>query len=69
MKVDLRTERLNRGMSAEAMAAAIGVKPHVVRYVEKTGARPHPANALAIANYFGLTVTEMWPGDEEPAAA
>ena len=68
MKIDLRADRLNRGLSAEEMAKKIGVKPHVLRYVEKTGNRPLPSNAFKIARFYGVSVTDMWPEDErEPA--
>lgn len=64
-------ERLNRGMSAEAIATEIGIPPHVYRHTEK-GGRPTPANALKIATFFGKTVTEIWPPEpqegEEAAA-
>lgn len=60
-------ERLNRGMSAEAIAAEIGIAPHVYRHTEK-GGRPTPANRLKIATYFGKSVTDIWPPDEQEAA-
>lgn len=69
--IDIRAERLNRGLSIVDLAALIGVPEHVIRHTEK-GGRPQPANALRIASFFGLTVTEMWPlpdPDDERAAA
>lgn len=58
---DLRTHRINAGLSAEAMAAEIGISPHVYRYIERTGACPRPATAKQIADWAGWTVLELWP--------
>lgn len=64
--IDFLAERLNRGMSAEAIAGEIGIPPHVYRHTEK-GGRPTPANALKIASFFDRKVTEIWPPDPQPA--
>jgi transcriptional regulator with XRE-family HTH domain len=56
----LRAERLNRGLSVAAFARAVGVPEHVVRHAEK-GGTPLPANALRIATYLGVMVTDLWP--------
>lgn len=64
--IDLRVERLNRGLSVEQFAKELDVAPHVLRHAE-TGGRPRPANALKIASYFGETVTAMWPLPEAEA--
>lgn len=69
MKVDIYTDRINRGLSRAALAAEIGVSDDVVRQLEKTGRRPQPANALKIAAHYGLTVLEMWPEDDVIGAA
>lgn len=61
MKVDLRTYRLNKGLSAQKLADEIGVSIDVIYHLERRGNRPQPANALAVASHFGLTVEQMWP--------
>jgi ribosome-binding protein aMBF1 (putative translation factor) len=68
MKVDIYADRVNRGLSQEQLAAEIGVSVDVVRNLEATGNRPRPSNALAVATFYGTTVTDMWPGTVEAAA-
>lgn len=71
MTVDLRVERLRRGKSIAQMAEEIGVTPRVLLAAER-GARPHPQNALKIADAFGVDVLDQWPvgdGDHDPVAA
>lgn len=58
--VDLRTARLDRGMSLAQMAREIGVTERVLGAAEN-GAVPRPSNALKIATYFGFRVTDQWP--------
>lgn len=68
-RIDLVAERLNRGMSRRQMAKEIGVSEAVLRSAEQ-GGHPHPSNALKIASYYGVLVTNIWPVEnEEPAAA
>lgn len=66
--MNLRAERLNRGLSVAALAREIRVPDHVIRHAEK-GGTPQPANALRIADYFGVMVTDLWPLDIEDVAA
>jgi transcriptional regulator with XRE-family HTH domain len=66
--VDLRAERLNRGKSVREFAAQLGVTERVLKAAE-AGATPRPANALKIADFFGLKVTQMWPDLLEREAA
>lgn len=60
MKLDLRIDRLNRGKDIRAMAAEIGVPDHVYRRVEKTGQMPSEENAKTIADFYGMTVADLW---------
>lgn len=53
--------RVNRGLSIAQLAKETGVPEHVIRYTERTGARPRPDSALRIASYFSLRVTDIWP--------
>lgn len=69
MNVNVREDRLNRGLSQQQLADVIGVSVDVIRNIEATGARPRPDNARAVAAHYGSTVTEMWPIEREAAAA
>lgn len=66
----LRGERMNRGKSLREAAKEIG-KPVTVDILSRaeSGARPHPGAAKAIADFYELQVTDIWPVDEEVAAA
>ena len=66
--VDFRAHRLNCGLPIRAMAAEAGVAPHVWRYMENGGI-PQPASRKAVADYFGLKVTDIWPLDDDERAA
>lgn len=63
--VNLQAERLNRGLSVKAAASQINVPWWVLRDAEQ-GARPRPENAKAIADFYGVLVTDIWPV-EQPA--
>jgi len=67
MTANLREKRLLRGRSIRAMAAEIGVTPRVLQGAEG-GVTPRPANALKIAQAYGLDVLAQWP-DESTVAA
>lgn len=68
MRVDFRAERLNRGLTVEQMAEAVGVSPGAWFRAEQGSARPNPGNAKAIADFFGHKVTDLWPLDDKAAA-
>jgi predicted transcriptional regulator len=65
--MNLKAERLDRGLSVLALAREVGVPDHVIRHAEK-GGHPTPANALKIANFFGSRVTDIWPPEPRAAA-
>lgn len=67
MKVDIHTDRINRGLSQQQLADQIGVSVDVIRNLEDSGARPRPANARAVAAFYSLSVTDMWPLAREAA--
>lgn len=64
---DLRKARLNRGFSRRGLADAIEVPENTLRRFEK-GHGASPANALKIATWLGVEVTDLAPFDEEQAA-
>ena len=67
MTFDFKAERLNRGLSLDALAAETGVAKSTLARVEKGGPQPNPANAKAIADYYGVAVTDLWPVEERVA--
>lgn len=64
--LDLAAERLNRGLSASAAAAQIGVTQRVLLGAEQ-GRQPRPKHAKLIADFYGVHVTDIWPTHREAA--
>lgn len=56
---DLRTERINRGLSIRAFARRIGVHPRVIQNAEEGGI-PQPRHAKLIADFLGYEVSDVW---------
>lgn len=70
MMIDLRSQRLNRGLSISGASKEIGVTRDTLRRAEEGGPRPHPRNAFKIASFYGYRVTDIWPvEDPEDVAA
>lgn len=65
--MNLTERRLRLGWSIARMAVEADVPEHVIRYSEKTGARPRPENALRIADCLGTDVLDLWPIESEAA--
>lgn len=66
--VDLKAERLNRGLSLVDAATEMEVDRDAIRRAEEGIGRPHPRNALKIADYYGYRVTDIWPVEPVEAA-
>lgn len=69
--MNLRAERLNRGLSPADAAAAIGVSRGTLVRAER-GLMPQASQAKSIADFYGVLVTDLWPveprnGDREAA--
>ena len=64
-EIDLQAERLNRGLSQEAIADEIGVSRRIWQRAE-SGLGVSPRNAFTIASYFDAKVTELWEPDPDP---
>lgn len=64
--VDLRAERVNRGLSQAEAARKMQIDPDALARAERGVGTPHPRNALAIAGFYGYQVTDVWPLDREP---
>lgn len=60
--MNIRAERMNRGLSVEEVCDAVEVLPATYRYYERTGGQPRDtAVAKRIADYYGVRVTDLWP--------
>jgi transcriptional regulator with XRE-family HTH domain len=68
MMFDLRTARLNRGLSIRQAARETGVAEPTIRRLE-AGEGAHPANAKKVADYFGVQVVDLLPPEQTGAAA
>jgi transcriptional regulator with XRE-family HTH domain len=68
--MNLRDERLNRGLSSRAAAEEIGVSQAVLLRAE-SGEGVRPVHAKRIADYYGVKVTDLWPfdADDDPVEA
>ena len=72
-QINLRAERLDRGMSLDDAADKIGVPKNVLLGAETRKSTPRPASAFKIASFYGYKVTEVWTvgdfsGEKELAA-
>jgi DNA-binding XRE family transcriptional regulator len=64
--MNIRAERLNRGMSTRSAALAIGIARQTLEDLETGDRTPHPATAKKIADFYGVKVTDIWPVDPTP---
>lgn len=67
--VDLRRERINRGLSLEAAAERMRVSRDTLDRAERGVTYPRASTAYRIASFYGLQVTDVWPLDSEVPAA
>lgn len=67
LAVDLKAERLNRGLSAGEAAEVIGIQKNILLRAEAGEGMPHPRNAKKVADFYGYKVTEVWPLEEAAA--
>lgn len=65
--VNLKAERLNRGLTREALAKELDVSTETVRNIESRRTTPRVQTAKAIADLYGHEVTDIWPVDTEAA--
>lgn len=66
--VNLRAERINKGLSAKQMADKLDIDPQVLLNAERGVSIPRPESALKIAEFFGCKPTDIWPVEDEVAA-
>lgn len=57
---NLTALRLNRGLSLTQAASDIGIARRTLERAE-LGIGIHPASAKKVADYYGLTVMQIWP--------
>jgi transcriptional regulator with XRE-family HTH domain len=69
VSVDLKAERLNRGLSLDALAEATGVPKSTLARAENGGPQPKASNAYALADFYGYKVTDIWPLDQKARVA
>jgi transcriptional regulator with XRE-family HTH domain len=63
---DLRTARLNAGHTVRSLAAELKIDQRTLARLEAGGV-VHPANALRVADYFDVQVTDLMPVERSPA--
>lgn len=61
--MNLKAERLNRGLSRAELGARVGLSREGVRRIEQ-GNQPQAATAKRIADFYGVRVTDIWPVDD-----
>lgn len=66
--VNLRAERINRGLSAKAAADEIECDKQVLLNAERGVSVPRPQTAFRIAQFYGYKPTDIWPVEDEVAA-
>lgn len=67
--MNLRGERLNKGLTSREAARAIGVTQAILLRAED-GLGVRPRHAKQIADFYGVKVTDIWPVDgNDPAEA
>jgi transcriptional regulator with XRE-family HTH domain len=66
--LNLRKLRINKGLSRHALAQAAGVHHATIKRLEG-GELPTARTAEAIASYFEIEATDLWPSLLEDRAA
>lgn len=66
--VNLKAERLNRGLSRADFGRRIGISRETVRLIE-AGSQPQAATAKKIADFYDCQVTDIWPVSNNGEAA
>lgn len=66
---NLKTLRLNRGISQQRLGEAMGVSAVAVGKWEKGMTSPDMNKLMLLADYFGVTMDQLVRGTVEPAAA
>lgn len=67
MTLDLKAERLNRGLSLDQLSGEVGVAKSTLARME-SGVTPRPEVRLKVAEFYGTGVTDIWPLNEKEIA-
>jgi transcriptional regulator with XRE-family HTH domain len=62
----LRAERLRRNLSREDAARRIGITERTLRELELGNHVPHDRTMIRIADYYGVSVLELFPESATP---
>ena len=66
--IDLRKERLDRGLTLDQLSEEIKVPKNTIARVER-GTEPVPKTKLRIASFYGLKPSDIWPVENTDRAA
>jgi transcriptional regulator with XRE-family HTH domain len=66
--MNLRAERIDRGLSLAEAGELMGVDRRTLNKAEE-GVMPQPAKAKRIADFFGVRVTDIWPVEDSDTVA
>ena len=67
-RLDLRAERINRGLTTTDLAAILGVARLTVTRIERGGKLVKAPTMLKIAAWLETTPAELWPADGDDQA-
>ncbi len=65
MRNDVRERRVDRGLRQEDLAKAVKVSRQTINAIETGRYLPSLPLAIALARFFGVTVEEMFRGDDD----
>lgn len=57
---ELRSRRINQGLSPEQLGGVVGVSGHTIRRIEREGVIPTPRIQFALAHHFQIQPTDLW---------
>lgn len=66
--VNLKAERLNRGLTTREVAEKVKVTSATIERIESGTSLPRPGTAKRLADLYGYKVTDIWPVEEKAAA-
>ena len=60
-------DRLNAGETVQRRAERIGINRRTLEAIEASSAMPRPDVAKKVADFYGVSVTDMWPLEDVAA--
>lgn len=58
--LQVKSRRIDSGLSPEQLGYIVGVSGHTIRRIEKDGAIPTPRVQFLIAKHFECRPTDLW---------